>query len=186
MTAALLLAHLRTDGVCEKTYRLPDGSKRTIFDIKVPEDKTRMTLIGQMWDELDRVTEPLAQGQGTDYDKGYARGVAAMLAMFMVPHFTTADEIVREAVKRYKAKAAGEEYETPGLGSRRMEPPPGSESKYKVPATAKPYTRKVEVKLGEQQQKAIKFAKESGMFTVEVLAKTYGVSVAVINQICSA
>lgn len=185
MKPALLLVHLRLDGVSEKTYRMPDGTKQTILDVKVPEDKSRMTLISQMWDEMDRVTEPLAQGQGSEYDKGYARGVAAMLALFMVPHFTTPDEIVREAVKRYKAKAANEEYETPGLGSRNMEPPPGSASKYVQPGAAKPAAAKAPkttaIKLSQDDINGIKAA--GAMFSPEQLSGVYKVPVDTIRSI---
>lgn len=79
------------------------------------------TLVQQMWEKLDLAFQPIAQGMGTEKDKARARAIAECIAIFMPPFFTTADDVVREAVRRHKADEAGEDYETPGLGSRRYE-----------------------------------------------------------------
>jgi hypothetical protein len=120
--------------------------------------------------------------------KGVCRGMAEILALFMSPHFTDGDAVTAEAVKRYKAKKAGEDYETPGLGGLRFAPPPGTPAASKPQASAPRASTpaKPKHKLGEQEITAIRFAMESGMFKATDLAKTYGVSEAVINEVCGA
>lgn len=174
------------------------------------------TLVEQIWDKLDAEmvkikSAPTSSAEQVDVLQATqrARAFAEVLAIFMVPHFRTADDIAREAAKRYKAKQAGEDYETPGLGSRRYETAanvprsaapgwhPAPDGGYTSDPAQAGYARrggrtatrtatKPEVKLGEKEQTAIKFAHESGMFKVADLAKTYGVSEAVINQIIGA
>lgn len=62
---------------------------------------------------------------------GQARGVAEVIALFMPPHFRTADEVVREAMKRYQAAQEGREHKTPGLGDLKYTFP--DDPKYKNP-----------------------------------------------------
>lgn len=164
------------------------------------------TLVQQMWDLLDEEMNGAMQDiPGT---KIRARAIAECVAIFMVPFFTTADEVAKEALKRYKAKQAGEEYETPGIGARKYERP-GLESKYDgwykspdggftsdaaqagLPANKKRgggvqtvMPLKIEdIKLTEKEQEAIRYMHGSGMFPFEVLATTYGVDVKIIKFI---
>lgn len=91
------------------------------------------SLLQQTWDDVDAlfaqymVERENASGAapGQTAITSRIRGICSVLARFMVPHLTTEDEVLAEVVKRYNAKQAGEEYETPGLGSRIYEPPPG-------------------------------------------------------------
>lgn len=108
-----------------------------------------MSLVSQCWEDLDELMDQLMIPAGkvenpklgqsiwrsTDdhikYErvKGQARGMAVLLARFMVPFFSTPDDIAKEAKRRWEARQRGEDYETPGLGSRKFEFP--SDDKYK-------------------------------------------------------
>jgi hypothetical protein len=68
--------------------------------------------------------------------KGEARGMAELLAEFMVPFFRTGDEIAAEAGRRWKARQSGEDYTTPGLGSRAFEFPQDDKYSSRKPANA--------------------------------------------------
>jgi len=168
-----------------------------------------------MWDKLDEamveiqngvaalhvldVSEHSSTSKALHDAKVRARAFAECIAIFMPPHFTTADDVAREAKMRYNAKQAGDEHQTAGLGQRRYE---GAEEWTKAqggwtsdPAqgmrgtgTSKrstPKTTQIPPSLGEKEQAAIKFAFESGMFTEAVLSTTYKVPVQVIRQIVS-
>lgn len=145
-----------------------------------------------------------------------ARAIAECIQIFMTPFFETANEVAAEAARRHKARVEGDkEYETPGLGSRRYEGAvrqseqhaSAAEGWYQSPDggyTSNPEragekavrtrgrstsTGQVDItKLTEQEQTAIKAAHEQmpTVFTPTVLAKQYGVSVAVVNAVISA
>lgn len=176
------------------------------------------TLVQQMWDKLDAEYAEIKRGSiDPEYNKARARAFAECIAIFMRPFFETADDIVKEAMRRYDAKAAGDtEYETPGIGHRRYETAAmahasradgwyespqdgyttdpahaGSPSRGRgrrasgsvgAPAAAPA------IKLSEADQSAIRNAHEQmgQIFTPAVLAKQYGVSEAVINQVLGA
>lgn len=143
------------------------------------------TLLEQAWEILDeQVAIIMDNDPDSDIEaaKEQARGIAKVLAIFMVPHFHEPHEISAEARRRYQARQSGDEtYATAGLGSRSMEPPPGMD-KYKsntriiTPPASKH-------KFNEKEVAAIKFAAESGMFSEEDLAKTYSVTVSTIRAV---
>lgn len=89
------------------------------------------TLVQQMWEMMDNETKKVMVRSGVEMQdfeaKCRARMLAEVLALFMVPHFHGADQIAREALRRYRAEKAGDkEYETPGVGTQRYVPPPGT------------------------------------------------------------
>lgn len=99
------------------------------------------TLVQQVWDRADAHYAKLQDFKENMVDeetsprryctvKGALNELCWTLSIFMVPHFTSAKEVGEELRRRYDAKQAGEDYETPGLGALRYSPPPGSESKY--------------------------------------------------------
>ena len=129
------------------------------------------TLLQQLWAEMDRVTtrlllpevfekqvaDAIEAGHMVQHDLSSreeliarARGIAYALSLFMVPHFKSEDDIVREAAKRVRAKYTEDNsepgtftpYETPGLGSLVYQPPPG-DNKYARTESAKPPAPKV-------------------------------------------
>ena len=90
------------------------------------------TLVEQMWHMLDREVDSIkghvnADGQvqfaaDPTYHQTRARAFAESIAIFMTPFFATADDVVRESLKRWQARKDGDtEYETAGLGHRRYE-----------------------------------------------------------------
>lgn len=83
------------------------------------------TLVQQMWGLLDDTMDELkmaAERDDRDFYRTRARALAECIAIFMTPFFESADDIAREANKRWKARSEGDtEYETPGLGIRRYE-----------------------------------------------------------------
>lgn len=141
------------------------------------------TLLEQAWEDLDEVMDVLMDGN-LDADqvqrfRGEARGMAKLLARFMSPHLRTADDIAREAKRRYDARKAGEQYETPGLGHRRQEPPPGSPVRT-APASVSagratgPRTKASKIStLSVEERTAIKAALNSGLFEVKQLCDIY-------------
>lgn len=96
-------------------------------------EEDEMKLVEQAWAQLDdqmdemanltqRISEALAPASDLVEARGRARGKAEILALFMAPHFTTADEIRDEAIRRWQARQSGDRtYQTKGLGSRRTE-----------------------------------------------------------------
>lgn len=137
-----------------------------------------------VWERLDYYTALVMEAEPADVDlakdraKAGARAIAEVLAPMMVPFFTDADSIVREAVERYKHRL-DTEYETPGLGQKSLAPHD------KMPMQTAPVKTAPAVNLTEKEQAAIKMALESKMFTAEQLAKSYNVPVAAIKALAS-
>lgn len=143
------------------------------------------SLLEKTWNELDAITARIIAGSATEADKGYARGLAFTLSLFMAPHLTTSQDVAREAKKRHDMKAAGEDYETPGLGSRIYEPPPGN-NKYSTDAPEKQKIKASKPQpptpnLTPEQIVAINNAKT--FFTSEELAEMYKTTPAFIESL---
>jgi hypothetical protein len=171
------------------------------------------TLVQQMWDLLDEEVNVL-KGDPTvgqiEYHKFRARAIAECIAIFMKPFFETADEIVKESIKRWQARQDGDtEYETAGIGARRYEvaamahssatpgwytSPDGgytsdpsragrTSSRRSGRGTTAPAP--VRIRLSPEDQEGIKNA-HAGMpqiFTIAVLAKQYGTTEAEVSAI---
>lgn len=164
-----------------------------------------VTLVEDMWHRLDSVMDELALTPEpkepnendpnnsvswlSDYIgerefranlKGKARGMAEMIAIFMNPHFTDANQVAREAKRRAEARARKDaEYETAGLKSRRFESPGGADlDKYKREPARK---SKALAKVTPDDAAKIERAYET--FPKDLLAKTFKVSEAEIDEI---
>jgi hypothetical protein len=108
-----------------------NGQRKTTLQIGGVDMPYGPTLVQQLWTKMDEETDKvMREGDGVDTQlfeaKCRARMMAEVLALFMVPHFKTPDECAHEAMRRHRAKKAGEEYETPGVGTQRYVPPPGT------------------------------------------------------------
>lgn len=189
---AWLSEYTRLDGISEITWAMPNGEKRVTLQMTAGP-----TLLQRTWDlldaEVDLIFDP--SGEYIEYHKNRARAIAEVLAMFMVPHFASADEISKEAMKRRKAREAGDtEYETAGLGSRRYEPPAAAilerarEQGRNAPAKTKtraPRTPRTQPPSGKRiPEQAIETAKQgisTGMFTVAQIATGYGMTEAEVK-----
>lgn len=164
------------------------------------------TQLVQAWEKLDSAVAELIEGkyppiptdesEDADFREnpektrlvGVCRGIAEMLAIFMQPHFDHPDQISAEAKRRYTAKKNGEDYTTPGLEPHHFAQPRSPEYKAANNKGATPVQPRNPApspvhKFTEDEVGSIKFAHESGMFTVEQLAKTYKVKVEVINKV---
>jgi hypothetical protein len=146
-----------------------------------------VTLVEQVWKKVDEDMLNLMQpAANTDFValKSRLRAFAEVLAIFMSPHFTTADEVAKEAKRRYDNRD-DPEYCTPGLNQRRYEPPPGTPVRSVAPTKATaPYSppKAIYAKLKPEEIEAIKKFSTLG-FTTEQMAKTYGVSKTVIDAV---
>lgn len=133
------------------------------------------------WKRLDLYTEMLMDVTGIaelekNVAKAKARAYAEVLADMMPPFFDNPDDIVREAVIRYKNRE-NPDYETPGLGQKSL-----AEFDKMPYQNSTPTRKKAEPELDEATRAGIKKALESGMFTVSQLAKSYSVSHLVIES----
>src|SRR5580765_3733800 len=98
-----------------------------------------VTLVEELWALMDEGYKRMLTGEGTEKEKaeakGRLRGLAEATCIFMKPFFTHPDQIVREVVDRHNK---GPEYETPGLGQRKFEAPPGTVHPQRESVTARP------------------------------------------------
>lgn len=158
-----------------------------------------MNAVIESWDKLDAAVIELLEGNWPDQAdgsphperirlKGVCRGMAELLALYMKPHFETADQISAEAAKRYKARKAGEEYTTPGLTPQTFGQPRTREwkegiNKSSTPAKSAPTKIAVTDRFKPTELAAIKAAHEMGMMNVTELAKMYKVTEDVIQEV---
>lgn len=180
---ALLSEYGRANGVHELTFSMEGSEKKTILTVH-PYDRRPLEMginpndvLLRTWELLDAQVEIIKKDPGNKAAQYKGRALSEVLAIFMVPFFDNPDEIVREGVRRYENRN-NPEYETPGVGQRSL-------AQFdKMPM--RPDTKKVEVRLSEDLQGKLRKALDSGLFTAEQLAKSYGVSVEVIKAIPSA
>jgi hypothetical protein len=109
------------------------------------------TLLEQAWGILDQHMG-IVQSIDKDHPErviwmARCRGVAEVLALFMPPHFRTADEIAREAMKRWQAAQNGEPRRTAGLGDLKYTFP--DDPKYKRPLAQAAY-KKAKAEAGQE------------------------------------
>ena len=154
-----------------------------------------MSLLSEIWDELDRTVEYLKeQPQADDHEfkKAYALGLSYTLAKFMVPYFRTTEEVSREALKRYKNRKEGVAYDSPGLGSLKYVPPvEAPQNKYpelyarEVPARKKTSAPRsataVTRELNEKELHGIRNGK--GFFPAADVARMYSIPEAQVEEI---
>jgi hypothetical protein len=149
-----------------------------------------LTLLEEAWEHLDelvdKIMDPMTDPEEKRDLQHQAKGVSRILALFMQPHFNFPHEISAEARNRYKARQEDNKaYETAGLGSRRLEFPADFRKETTSKATRRQPAAKQDRELSEKEKTAIKFASDSGMFSREQLAETYGVSTSTIDKVIS-
>jgi len=143
-----------------------------------------MQLVEQMWAKADEAFAKLLEYNDTDnrdksYHQGECRMAAELIAIFMTPHFKTGDEIVREIVKRQQMKAAGEPYETPGLGYRIYELPKDADK----PREVKTAEARIAVpgKLSAEDISMIKFMKDTQ--PLKTIADLFDITMAEVGAV---
>lgn len=144
-------------------------------------------LLLETWQLLDDATATIL-GDPVDHErfdtaKAQARAYANVLALFMQPFFNSADEVVREAVKRHKARRANEEHVTPGLAEEIWDPMKNWDGSPRVEFSSQPAKPKSVSKLQPQQEVFIRKAVGDGTMKAEVLADMFKVDISVINEI---
>lgn len=139
------------------------------------------SLVENLWTELDASYHKFNNDNTINSEevtrlKGYMRGIAWCLSVFMKPHFMTADSIVEECHRRYIHSLDPEStYCTPGLGVRRAEFPEGSKySRTNIAPTVLKHN------FDEETISKIKGALAAGISATD-LASLYGVSADVIK-----
>jgi len=144
------------------------------------------TLVEQMWDKLDIEYQVLAAEDFKNVErKARARAIAECIVLFMQPHFTNPDDVIREAKRRYEGD---EDYETPGLGARRYESAATELVKIREEYAEKRKTRTPRSapnpadKVDDQTKEAIKAALNFGL-PADKIASTYRLPLAVIEAI---
>jgi len=158
------------------------------------------SILEKAWDMLDQEVDQImaVRDRGAEITEGMkanSRGKAEILALFMHPYFENADDISREAMRRYKSRLAGEECITPGVGAGRLILPEGARKEAigkPVPSTipdaqpaqprrpAPPAAKKH--KLTDEEVAIIKERLEGG-FPVDMLAAAYEVTPAIIRSL---
>lgn len=157
---------------------MPDGAGYV-----VPAGRS---LLEQAWEELDRAYEYMLsctqphQADEINATREYMRGMSTILLLWMSPHITSSQDMAREVVKRKKARDAGEVYETPGLGIRRFDPPPGM---VRMSARQRGNPVQIQPPAGLTPAQVVQIRQFKDAFTVEQLAQTYSVSVSVIESV---
>lgn len=180
---ALLSMHGRRDGINQITFAKQGGERETVLEVA-----GKPTVLERLWIELDTTMDALMElamaeksDEKADLLRIRARAQAETLAILMDPFFTTADEIAREAKRRYDARRKGDEgYTTPGLAGEEYVPPapPVYKSDKSGPSTPSSSSRRSSKgkSLPPGAIASIKEGIEKGMFTVPQIAKSYGVT----------
>lgn len=140
-----------------------------------------MTLVEDMWEKADAAYTEFTELELADPVpiarlKGALRMAAEMIVIFMGPHFQTADEIVREIVKRKQMRDSGEPYETKGLGYRMYELP--KDDKKQRPVQPKPV---VPSKLSKDDIAMIRYMKDNS--THKELAGLFSITEAEVQAV---
>lgn len=79
------------------------------------------SIIEIMWEEVDAamalLSAPPTSESSHEHLRGQLHGMTKMLFIMSGPYFKTHDDVKREALARYRAHVAGEEYVTAGCGN---------------------------------------------------------------------
>lgn len=81
-------------------------------------------LLLHMWQMLDEAVNEINNEQNPlqDYYRGRARALCDVIQSLMGKFYESSDDVVREALARYKDRIAEVEHETPGLGEKYWDP----------------------------------------------------------------
>lgn len=200
---AIISVFSRSDGINELTFALASGERKTVLQVA-----KKPTVLERLWEELDTTMDSLMNvasvpnPEETHVEKLRirARTQAETLAILMDPFFTNADQIAREAQRRWKARKAGDEsYETPGLSGEEYVPPEPKVYAASEDSSATGQTGRQTGQIGTKAPKAaprgsrkktlpqdglaqIKQAVEVGMFSISDISRSYGVPEETVKQ----
>lgn len=209
---ACLSVYGRANGISEIRWAMEDGTRKTTIEFHPYPRKVDMnageSLLRRTWELLDSkvdiiLAEPNGPGDNAleaaarERARYEARGIAETLAIHMKPFFESADDIVKEAVKRHKARKAGAAHETPGLAEHLWDPntnwdgtprvkvaePKSRTRPVAAPKKAAPKVDNTSTKqLTPEEADGIREAVASGMFSKEDVASMFKVSLATVEQ----
>lgn len=145
------------------------------------------SLLEQAWGILDQhmaMVQSIEKGHPERENwMNRCRGVAEVIALFMPPHFRTADEVAREAMKRWQAAQNGEPRRTAGLGDLKYTFP--DDPKYKSPlaqaAQAKAKAEKGEEPVDEKTKQDILVGK--AFMTPKQLADAFNLNIKTVERV---
>lgn len=153
--------------------------------------------IEKLWRELDDVTDSLVAKEtyremsGEDL-KAYAKGISFSIVMKDKVYFADIAAVAKESVERWKMRNNKVPYrKTPTSqntngsfqvvgGWREAKDEVGTVER---PKADTPAGRSQRAKLNDKQINAIRIGMQSGMFTADELAGTYGISAALVDEI---
>lgn len=147
------------------------------------------TLVYKMWEGADKAYDALQALKGADLSKtdeialakGVVTGYCECLALFMHPHFKTPLEVANEIIRRAEARKSGDtSYETPGLGTRRFDSPPGVERER--PRKAVPPQKPPAAAYSASTIEAIKLANRQN-YPLEKIAEIFGGTVEQVKAV---
>lgn len=177
---ALLSVHGKVSGVYEIRWRCKSGIKTTLeyhpYPRKVDMNNGRELLLN-MWQMLDatvnEIHDELTPLQ--EYNKGRARALCEVIHSLMPQFYESADDVVREALARFKDRINFIEHETPGLGEKYWDPNARWDgTPYGVKSTTTVTKKKASGNLiPPPAVVSVKNGITSGMFTVEQIANMY-------------
>lgn len=194
----LLSARGEVNGQRVLRWAMPDRSVIETVEYRTYDRKIELSepepLIFKLWQMLDEKvaffmgpTDAIQDAEKVAKLKSEARGMAEAIAVLMQPFVKSADEVVKHAVKRYKAKQAGEDYQVPGLGEHLWNPLYDEDGNLRQQPTAKIEHPRAQPKASNKKLKpeeiaGIKDAVSSGMFSEEDVASMFKVSVQTIKE----
>jgi hypothetical protein len=149
----------------------------------------------QLWDRLDLLMDDFKESGDQTAQlvlKAQMREIGFALHLMMRPHYEDVTAIAKEAAKRWRIRQGIQPFEeTPGY---QFNPPPPGTKAYErgvmqedAPQVEKASTRRTRkpkgTTLSEQDKQAVKMAARSGSFEIELIAKTYSITVAEVERL---
>lgn len=192
---SMLGAHGGADGIWTCVWSMPDGTRKTTMHYSpypriAPDmmDQGRGYLL-QLWKLLDEKCQVIMKYDPLDnmikatareHAQHEARGLSEAISILMYQFYPTANDVVKESVRRFKARESDTEYESPGLAESLWDP----KSRFrgttfeKVPSA----NLKAGKALTPEEIQGIKDAVKSEMFTEADMASMFKVSVTQIRE----
>lgn len=141
--------------------------------------QTQSSLLSGIWEMLDNAVDNMHTTKDADdlaYQKARARTLCEVLHPLMSPFYESPDDVVREALARFKARTGGEEHETPGLGEHIFDRNTRWDGISYSAAPAPKKSKRTGKSIPPSSLGSVRQGIDSGMFTVTQIAQMYDVS----------
>jgi hypothetical protein len=192
---ALLSINGQGDGRTYLTWGMKDGSKVTTmvykpYPRKVDMDQGRNVLVA-LWQRLDDKINYIRDPQNVivelqDYEKAQANCLADTLALIMPTYYADSRAVLVESMKRWEARQAGVEHESPGLAESIWNPntradgtPWSRENEAKVRSGG---AVRAPVQLDDQKIAFVKHSLANGVIAADKLAEMFNCSIEDIQR----